>query len=421
MGAETGGSPHVVVIGAGVIGACCAVHLQHQGARVTLLDRQAPGDGGASSFGNAGLLSPVFVVPTPAPGMLAKVPGWLMKKDGPLSIRWSYFPKLLPWLVRFIRAGGDAAHQRSASAALAALHASTHEFHARLARDAGVPELVESLDLLHVYGSEESYRSSARDWSIRREHGLEFDVLDQVELREAEPGLAPHYVTGVRVEGQGRTLDPGRLVRSYVDHFVANGGEFRLAEVTGIDAGGNRVRAVRTGDAVVEGDAYVLAAGAYSRRFADRLGLALPLDTERGYHVTCPDPGISVSHTVVEGDYKFAANPMAMGVRFAGMVELGGVDAPANPRRAEVIKRLARRMYPKLRLEGATQWMGRRPSMADGLPVIGPSPRHENLWLAFGHGHTGMVAGPMTGRIIAGMITGPMPNIDVTPYRADRF
>ena len=421
MRTETGGSPHVVVIGAGVIGACCAVHLQHQGARVTLIDRQAPGDGGASSFGNAGLLSPVFVVPTPAPGMLARVPGWLMRKDGPLSIRWSYFPKLLPWLVRFIRAGGDAAHQRSASAALAALHASTHEFHARLARDAGVPELVESLDLLHVYGSEESYRSSEREWSIRREHGLEFDVLDQVELREAEPGLAPHYVTGVRVEGQGRTLDPGRLVRSYVDHFVANGGEFRLAEVTGIDAGGNRVRAVRTGDAVVEGDAYVLAAGAYSRRFADRLGLGLPLDTERGYHVTCPNPGISVSHTVVEGDYKFAMNPMAMGVRFAGMVELGGVDAPENPRRVEVIKRLAKRMYPKLRLEGATQWMGRRPSMADGLPVIGPSPRHENLWLAFGHGHTGMVAGPMTGRIIAGMITGPMPNIDVTPYRADRF
>ena len=112
---------------------------------------------------------------------------------------------------------------------------------------------------------------------------------------------------------------------------------------------------------------------------------------------------------------------MAMGVRFAGMVEMAGVDAPANPRRAEVIKRLAKRMYPKLRLEGATQWMGRRPSMPDGLPVIGPSPRHENLWLAFGHGHTGMVAGPMTGRIIAGMITGAMPNIDVAPFRADRF
>ena len=368
MSAYTGGSPHVVVIGAGVVGACCAVHLQRQGARVTLIDRQEPGDVGASSFGNAGLLSPAFSVPTPGPGMLARVPGWLLREDGPLSIRWAYLPKLLPWLVRFLRAGGDGAHQRGASAALAALHDSTYELHARLARDAGTPELVESTDLLHVYGSEESYRGSEREWSIRREQGLDFEQLDRTTLREIEPDLSPHYLRGVRIAKQGRTLDPGRLVRSYVDHFVASGGEFRLAEVTDFDATADRVRAVRTGGAAVEGEAYVLTAGVYSRRFADRLGLDLPLDTERGYHVTCPDPGIAVSHTIVEGDHKFGANPMAMGVRFAGMVELGGVDAPANPRRAEVIMRLARRMYPKLRLDGATQWMGRRPSMADGLP-----------------------------------------------------
>ena len=421
MSVETGGSPHVVVIGAGMIGACCAMQLRQQGARVTLVDRQEPGEPGASSFGNAGLLSPAFLVPTPAPGMLARVPGWLLKEDGPLSIRWSYLPKLLPWLVRFIRAGGDAAHQRRASAALSALHDSTYEFHARLARDAGVPELVESTDLLHIYGSEASFRSAEREWSIRREHGLDFSVLDRAELQEVEPDLSPHYIKAVRMAAQGRTLNPGRLVRAYVDRFVANGGEFRLAEVTAIDASANRVRTVCAGDATIEGDAYVLTAGAYSRRFADLLGLDLPLDTERGYHVTCPDPGIAVSQPIVEGDWKFGANPMAMGVRFAGMVELGGVDAPPNPRRAEVIKRLAKQMYPKLRLEGATQWMGRRPSMADGLPVIGPSPRHANLWLAFGHGHTGMIDGPMTGRIIAGMVTGPMPNIDVTPFRADRF
>ena len=417
----TGGSPHVVVIGAGVIGACAATCLQQQGARVTLLDRQAPGEDGAASFGNAGSLSPASMVPTPAPGMLAGIPGWLLKEDGPLTIRWSYLPKLLPWLIRFIRAGGDAVHQRRAAEALAALHAPTLDLHSRLARDAGVPELVAPVEYLHVYGSEESYAGAEREWTIRRRHGADFEVLGRGELREAEPDLAPHYVKGVRIRGQGRTLDPGRLIRAYVDRVVANGGELRIAEVTDIEASANRVGAVRTGDGAVEGDAFVLSAGAYSRGLADRLGLGLPLDTERGYHVTCPDPGITVSHTVMEADHKFVANPMAMGVRFAGMVEMAGVDAPPNPRRAEVIERLAKRMYPKLRLEGATRWMGRRPSMPDGLPVIGPSPRHENLWLAFGHGHTGMVAGPMTGRIVAGMITGPMPNIDVTPYRADRF
>ena len=418
---ETSGSPHVVVIGAGIVGACCATYLQEQGARITLIDRQQPGDDGASSFGNAGSLSPASMVPTPAPGMLAKVPGWLLKEDGPLTIRWPYLPRLLPWLIRFLRAGGDADHQRRAAEALAALHAPTFDFHSRLARDAGVPELVAPVEYLHVYGSEESYADSEREWTMRRRHGVDFEVLGRGELREAEPDLAPHYVKGVRVRGQGRTLDPGRLVRAYVDRVVANGGELLIAEATGFETGANRVRAVRTGGGTVEGDAFVLSAGAFSRGLTDRLGLGLPLDTERGYHVTCPDPGITVSHTVMEADHKFVANPMAMGVRFAGMVELAGVDAPPNPRRAEVIERLAKRMYPALRLEGATRWMGRRPSMPDGLPVIGPSPRHENLWLAFGHGHTGMIAGPMTGRIVAGMITGPMPNIDVAPYRADRF
>ena len=421
MPTASGGSPHVVIIGAGVIGACTAAYLQQQGARITLIDRQAPGDDGAASFGNAGSLSPSSVVPTPAPGMLRKVPGWLLKEDGPLTIRWSYLPRLLPWLVGFIRAGGDAEHQRRAAAALAALHAPTLDFHSALARDAGVPQLIAPVEYLHVYGSEESYAGATRDWKMRREHGADFEVLGPGGLQEAEPDLAPHYVKGVRIKGQGRTVNPGRLIRSYVDRIVANGGELRRAEVTDIDVSGDRVSAVRTGDGVVEGDAFVLSAGAFSRKLTDRLGLGLPLDTERGYHVTCPEPGITVSHTVMEADNKFVANPMAMGVRFAGMVEMAGVDAPANPRRAEVIKRLAKRMFPELRLDGATQWMGRRPSMPDGLPVIGPSPRHENLWLAFGHGHTGMVAGPMTGRIVAGMIAGPMPNIDVTPYRADRF
>ena len=421
MSSETSGSPHVVVIGAGVVGACCATYLQKQGARITLIDRQAPGGEGASSFGNAGSLSPSSMVPTPAPGMLAKIPGWLLQADAPLTIRWSYLPKLLPWLIRFIRAGGDADHQRRAAEALAALHAPTFDFHARLARDAGVPELVAPVEYLHVYGSEESYADAEREWTMRRHHDVDFEVLGRGELLEAEPDLAPRYVKGVRIKGQGRTLDPGRLVRSYVERIVANGGELRMAEVTDIETGVNRVRAVRTGNGTVEGDAFVLCAGAYSRRLTDQLGLGLPLDTERGYHVTCPDPGITVSHTVMEADHKFVANPMAMGVRFAGMVEMAGVDAPPNLRRAAVIERLAKRMYPKLRLEGATQWMGRRPSMPDGLPVIGPSPRHENLWLAFGHGHTGMVAGPMTGRIVTGMITGPMPNIDVAPFRADRF
>ena len=246
MPPTAGGSPHVVIIGAGVIGACTATYLQQQGARVTLIDRQTPGDDGAASFGNAGSLSPSSVVPTPAPGMLSKVPGWLLKEDGPLTIRWSYLPKLLPWLVRFIRAGGDPGHQRRAAAALAALHAPTFDFHSSLARDAGVPELVAPVEYLHVYGSEESYAGAERDWTMRLEHGADFEVLGRGELHEAEPDLSPHYAAGVRIKGQGRTLNPGRLVRAYVDRVVANGGELLCAEVTDIETSGGRVSAARS-------------------------------------------------------------------------------------------------------------------------------------------------------------------------------
>ena len=288
MPTATGGSPHVVIIGAGVIGACAATYLQQQGARITLIDRQTPGDDGAASFGNAGSLSPSSWS-RHRRGDAVEGPGLAVEGGRP-----AHHPLVLsaeaPALARRLHPGG----RRSRASAprrrrLAALHAPTFEFHSGLARDAGVPELVAPVEYLHIYGSEESYAGAERDWTMRREHGADFEVLDRGELREAEPDLAPHYVKGVRIKGQGRTLNPGRLIRSYVDRIVANGGALRRAEVTDIDVSGNRVSAVRTGDGAVAGDAFVLSAGAFSRKLTDRLGLGLPLDTERGYHVTCPD------------------------------------------------------------------------------------------------------------------------------------
>ena len=161
--------------------------------------------------------------------------------------------------------------------------------------------------------------------------------------------------------------------------------------------------------------------GAWSRVLLERLGLRIPLDTERGYHVTVADPGIEIRRTVMESERKFLATPMEMGARFAGTVELASVDAEPDYRRADAILRLARRMYPRLQIGSVSKWMGCRPAMPDGLPVIGPSPRHANVWLAFGHGHTGMIGSPQTGRIIAGMLSGQPLNMDVTPFRADRF
>ncbi|WP_025771055.1 NAD(P)/FAD-dependent oxidoreductase [Thioalkalivibrio sp. HK1] len=412
----------VVVIGAGIVGVCCALELQERGVSTVLIDRQEPGAEGAASFGNAGMLSSASLVPLPAPGMLKKVPGWLLNRDGPLAIRWSYLPTLLPWLIRFLRAGNDR-RQRSGTAALAALHARTLELHARLARRAGVPDLTVPVEHLQVYRSKRSIDEGFKEWDLRRAHGIDFERIDRRTLAEMEPDLSSHYTQAMLIRDQGRTTDPGRLVQALARRFVDIGGRFVHAEVRAIQGDSGRIRSVSVGDGdrCIEGEGFVLSAGIFSKRIGLSIGLSIPLDSENGYHITCPEPKVRISHTVMDGEYKLVANPMDPGLRFAGMAEFSGADSPDNPRRIEVIARLAKRMYPNLSLEGFRSWRGRRPSTPDGLPVIGPSPSHENLWLAFGHGHTGMIAGPMTGQIIASMITGSALDIDVFPFQAERF
>ena len=408
----------VAVIGAGICGVCCATFLRRAGHEVTLVDRQPPGEG--CSFGNAGSLSSSSMVPEPAPGLWMDVPGWLGDRDGPLTIRWRYLPRLVPWLWRFL-AAGNAAHVARAATALHDLHAATLDLHTRLAAEAGVPDLVREVDYLHVYPSEQSYRASESDWHLRARHGVRFTLLNAGEVHEVEPELSPHYRRGVLVHEQGYTTNPSRLVKAYAAQFQREGGVLRRAEVRDFETAGDRVTRLLTEAEPIEADAVVIAAGAWSRVLLERLGLRIPLDTERGYHVTVADPGIEIRRTVMESERKFLATPMEMGARFAGTVELASVDAEPDYRRADAILRLARRMYPRLQIGSVSKWMGCRPAMPDGLPVIGPSPRHANVWLAFGHGHTGMIGSPQTGRIIAGMLSGQSLNMDVTPFRADRF
>ncbi len=408
----------VAVIGAGICGVCCATFLRRAGHEVTLVDRQPPGEG--CSFGNAGSLSSSSMVPEPAPGLWMDVPGWLGDRDGPLTIRWRYLPRLVPWLWRFL-AAGNAAHVARAATALHDLHAATLDLHTRLAAEAGVPDLVREVDYLHVYPSEQSYRASESDWHLRARHGVRFTLLNAGEVHEVEPELSPHYRRGVLVHEQGYTTNPSRLVKAYAAQFQREGGVLRRAEVRDFETAGDRVTRLLTEAEPIEADAVVIAAGAWSRVLLERLGLRIPLDTERGYHVTVADPGIEIRRTVMESERKFLATPMEMGARFAGTVELASVDAEPDYRRADAILRLARRMYPRLQIGSVSKWMGCRPAMPDGLPVIGPSPRHANVWLAFGHGHTGMIGSPQTGRIIAGMLSGQPLNMDVTPFRADRF
>ena len=410
--------PRTIVIGAGIVGVCCAAFLQRQGRRVVVVDRLPPGE--ATSFGNAGSLSWSSCVPIAVPGLLPQVPGWLLRRDGPLTIRWRYLPRLMPWLWRFVRAG-RLDRLEAASAAMAALHAPALDLHRMLAREAGIADLVRASGFVHVYTRALADRSGQIQWRLVSRHGAAIEVLNAGELRELEPDLSDRYVQAVYIRDQGYAANPGRLVKGLARHVAASGGEIVQSEVTGFEISGDRVSAVRTAGASLAARDVVIAAGAWSTRLTRMLGFTVPLETERGYHVTLADPGVEVRHTIMESERKFVATPMEMGLRFAGTVELAGVDAAPDYRRAEAILEGAARMFPGLRTSPHTRWMGRRPSLPDGLPVIGPSPRQSNVYLAFGHAHTGMIGAPNTGRLVAGMVTNTPLNIDPAPYRPGRF
>ena len=317
--------PRTVVIGAGIVGICCAAFLQRRGRRVVIVDRLPPGD--ATSFGNAGSLSWSSCVPIAVPGLLPQVPGWLLRRDGPLTIRWRYLPRLLPWLMRFVRAG-NLERLEASSAAMAALHGPALDLHRMLARDAGLADLVCSTAYIHVYSRSRPNRADEIPWRFVTRHGAQIEILDGEELRELEPHISDRYAQAVVVHDQGYAANPGRLVKGLARQVAADGGDIVQSEVRGFDVSGERVVAVRTeGDAIESGEV-VIAAGAWSTRLTRMLGFDVPLEAERGYHVTLANPGVEVRHTIMETDRKFVATPMEMGLRFAGTVELAEVDAP---------------------------------------------------------------------------------------------
>ena len=392
----------VIVIGAGIVGTCCALELRKKGFGVTLVDPVAPGE--SCSFGNAGVLASWACVPMSLPGTLLNVPRWLFDPEGPLSIRSAYLPRLAPWLLRFLRAG-RATRVPAAADALLAINGPTVALYKELAKQAGTPELVRECAHLQVSRDPDYFDLDDLEWRLRRERGAALTPPVGGEIREIEPEIAPDYQSGVMIAAQDATTNPGRLVKVLAEHFQRLGGELRQAEVQRLrpqsagpcldtTAGGMRAAAV------------VIAAGAGSARLAAQIGVKIPLEAERGYHVTFAEPGIAPKCTVAEAGRNFIATAMEAGPRVAGTAEFAGIEAAPDWRRARVLGRLINELFPRLDTARPSEWMGRRPALPDTLPVIGPAPTAAKVFFAFGHGHTGLTAAPMTARIVAGMVRG---------------
>ncbi len=419
LGSGTGAGRDVTVIGGGIVGMSCALFLRRDGHNVTVIDPQVAER--AASFGNAGLISSSCVTPLGVPGLWRQVPGMLLNRSGPLRINWSYLPQITPWLLRFLAASSRRRVEASAHA-MAALSADIMTAHDELAAEAGADDLLRRNGSIKLFRSEAEFAGSALDRELMDHHGVRYEVLDGPGIERMEPNLSGRYGFGIYRPDCVTTVNPGKLVKAYTARFRACGGTVLESEVVRIEDSGSGGRQVVTKSGTHSFDVLVLAAGAWSKPLAQQLGVRLPLDTERGYHLNMKvEPARGPSRLLFLMDLGLVLVPTDEGLRLTSGVEFGGLAAAPNYRRIYRMRDAVGAAFPHLKGEVDRQWMGFRPSFPDSMPVIGPVPGKPWAVLAFGHGHLGLTFGPTTGRLVSDLVAGRNPPIDLTPFRPNRF
>lgn len=410
--------PSITIIGAGIVGASAALALQRDGHRVTLLDRQEPCAG--ASFGNAGVIANASCLPTAMPGIAIDALRMLSNSKAPLSIKPAYFHKILPWLLRFVLESRRSRVESNARNLYALTNRAVEAWHV-LTDGTDLSGLLEDGDWLKVYESEQSFASTNNARALMDEIGTPYQLLTAGDIQDLEPQLAPIFERGILLDDTLRVVNPQKMVQGMVDLFVRNGGSYRTFDVQTIDIVGDNIELKNPNDSLST-QKVLIAAGAWSGSLAKQMGNRLPLDTERGYHIMLPPVnGKLLSRPVMSGDAAFVLSPMETGLRVTSQVEFAGLDAAPDYRHIRSLLPEVSRMLPGVDAMEDSVWMGCRPSLPDSLPVLGRAARSENVLYAFGHQHLGMTLGPITGLIIADLVAGRKPDIDLTPYRPSRY
>ncbi len=411
-------TPPIMVVGAGVVGLSTALYLSRSGRSVTLLDPLPPP--GGASFGNAGMISADTAVPIALPGMLREVPSWVLDPLGPLAIRPSYLPKALPWLLKWI-AAGRMPRVLEISDAMRAMHRESFACWREMLGQQNFSDLIRPVGQVHVWESEAETKGAALERRLRERQGIESQVLDANDLRQMFPGISEAVKRGVLMPGNGYTVSPQRLVHTLHALVVEAGGRLLPESVMKIlprEGGGYDIM---TNAGFHHATQIVIAAGARATRLLEPLGIRVPLETERGYHVMLPNHGLSLTTTISNKSRSFGVTPMEHGLRVAGTVEIAGLDAPPDERRAKALIANVRAMFPAVNVQEHRFWMGFRPSTPDSLPLLGEAASHPGLFLAVGHGHFGMTGGPPSGRLVANLINRQATGLDAARYSPARF
>lgn len=408
----------VAVVGAGIVGVSTAISLQREGHDVVLIDKAGPAEG--TSYGNAGILASCAMVPVTGPGLIMKAPRMAFDPKQPLFVKWGYLPRMLPWLFKYL-SNANAADTRRISTAIAGVVAESLEDHLALAAGTGAERFIVPTEYLYAYNDRAHFNSDAFGWNIRKDHGVVWDELENGDLQSYDPVLAAELGFGVKMGNHGRIIDPGGYVKALAAHVTAQGGKFIKANVESFDKAGGRLTGVRANGETIPCDACVIATGVWSKPLAKILGVNVPLESERGYHIELWEPSFMPKSPVMVASGKFVLTPMEGRLRMAGVVEFGGLNAEPSRAPFDLLLKNALAALPGLTWKRKEEWMGHRPAPADSIPVIGEVPGLKGAYLGFGHHHIGLTAGPKTGRLLAQMITGKTPNQDVSVYSPARF
>ncbi|WP_170336465.1 NAD(P)/FAD-dependent oxidoreductase [Ruegeria arenilitoris] len=408
----------VTIIGAGIVGICCALSLQERGIPVRLVDRGDPGQ--ETSFGNAGVVSPWSIIPQAVPGIWKKLPQMLLDPKSALSVRASFWPKMIPWGLRFLGKSGEKT-VREVSDAMEILCHPSIDLYRRHLEGTGHENLIADSYYIHAFRNPEEANLDGLGYLIRREKGGELERVDGAELRRLEPALSEEFKAAIVIKGQARATSPGRLGAVLAEKARAQGADFVRTEVTKLIHVKGGDWQLATSQETLHARYVVLAAGVWSADLLKPLGLPVPLVAERGYHVEFPSPSAALNNSVMDVDAKIVASSMLGGLRVAGTAEFGSVDAPADPRKEKILTDQAKSLVPDLNTREAQFWMGRRPSFPDSLPAIGPLNGKEGLYAAFGHSHYGLMMAPKTGELVADLVSERSPNINLDPFSLARF
>ena len=405
----------VGVVGAGIQGVCNALFLQKKGYQVTLFDRDEPGN--SASYGNAGHFSPYASIPINRPDVLTDVPAMLLSSRGPLALKWSYVPKMIPWFLKFISNCRKEKMLHTAKYMHQILDLALPAFD-ELFEDVDMSGLIENNGILYFW-NDQNLKSRDLEIKIREDLGVKQQLVTPKEIHDLEPNIKPVYHGGVYYDYARHARNPKKILIKLFENFIEKGGKFLKLNIQDLNFD-EKKPVIRSETQRFLFDKLVIACGAFSKKLTDKLHEKIPLDTERGYHVHFKGFDNLIKRPIIYLNRGFGMTPMEQGLRVVGTVEFGGLENPLSKSRIKNLIENANELLDGLP-DHEDEWLGFRPTLPDFLPVIGPSKNYDNVFYSFGHHHLGWTLGAISGKIISKMISNEKTNLDLQPYSSLRF